>query len=83
MMRLNINQLKKLDQRAKSGNFTSEDCQLLRTLIASHKELINLLKNPDTSLDDVFQYLPSDDNDIAIDGAAGDGIESRPEERHE
>ena len=61
-MSLNINQLKQLERRAKSGRFTSEVRQLLRTRIASHQELINLLKDPNSSLDDLYACLPSEGN---------------------
>lgn len=71
-MRLDINRLKELAQRAKSGRMTSEDRQLLVALIESHRELVNLLKDPDTSLDDLSPYLPRDENDTAADGAASD-----------
>ena len=75
-MPLNINQLKQLDERAKSGQFTPEDCQLLRTLIASHRELVNLLKDPDSTLDDLYACLPSDGNDTLSAGPASDRIDS-------
>ncbi len=82
-MPLDRNELKQLGEQAKSGQFTPEGYQLLRTLIASHRELVNLLKDPDSSLDDVYQYLLSDENDTLTDGPASDRIESLPEAREE
>jgi hypothetical protein len=85
-MPLDIHQLKQLgqlDQRAKSGQMTSEDRQLLMKLIESHIELVSLLKDPNTSLDDVYQYLSPDGNETAIDDAASDRSESLPQDRDE
>ena len=75
-MQLDINQLKRLDQCAKSRQFTAEDYQLLKTLFSTHRELVNLLKDPDTSLDDVYQYLERDENPTSADRPAGDRSES-------
>ena len=74
-MPLNINQLKQLDERAKSEEFTPEDAELVRTLIASHRELVNLLKDPDNTLDDLYPYLPSDGNDTLSADPASDHID--------
>ena len=82
-MQLDISQLKRLDQCAKSGQFTAEEYELLRTFFSSHRELVNLLQDPDTSLDDVFQHLSSDENDTPTDGPDSDRIESFPEGRDE
>ena len=82
-MPLDRNQLKKLQQCAVSGQYTAEDIAVLRTLIRSHTDLINLLKAPDTSLDDVYQYLSRDENDTPIDSPAGDLGESLPDDRDE
>ena len=67
-MRFNIDQLKQLGQRAKSGQMTREDRRLLVALIESHAELVNLLKDPDTSLADLASYLPMDEHDTATAG---------------
>lgn len=76
-MRLDINQLKQLDQRTKSGQMTSEDCRLLVALIESYNiELVSLLKAPDTSLDDPSTYLLSDKHDTATDGVPSDRTNS-------
>ncbi len=82
-MALDIHQLKRLDQRAKSRQFTAEDYQLLRTLLGSHRKLVNLLKDPDTSLDDLYQHLSGDEHDTATDVTASDSLESLPEGRDE
>jgi hypothetical protein len=82
-MRLDDNQLKQLAQRAKSGQMTSEDCRLLQALIKSHTKLVNLLKDPDTSRQDLYEYLPSDENDTPTEGVAGDRSDSLPEAREE
>ena len=47
MMRLNINQLEKLDQQAQSRRFIAEDYQLLMMLLSSHWDLVNSLKDPE------------------------------------
>lgn len=87
MVPLNINQLKqlkRLDQRAQSGQMTSEDFRLLRSLIESHRELVNLLKDPDTSRDDLSAYLPDYENDQTAEGTvAPDCIDSLPEDSDE
>ena len=75
-MPLNINQLKQLEQRAKSGQFTPEDRQLLRRLIASHRELLNLLKDPDSTLEDLYACLPSEKNDRRSTDHVSDRIDS-------
>ena len=83
MMPLDINQLKQLSQRAKSGQLSDEDAQLLGALIQSYKELVDLLKDPSTSQDDLDQYLRSDKNDTAADDAArdrSDSLSQAPEE---
>ena len=82
-MQLDRNQLKKLEQCAESGQYTAEDIAVLKTLIRSHMDLINLLKDPDTSLDDVYQYLSRDENDTPADSSAGDRSESLPDDRDE
>jgi hypothetical protein len=53
------------------------------TLIRSHTDLINLLKDPDTSLEDVYQYLSRDENDTPTDSPAGNRSESLPDDRDE
>ena len=78
-MPLDINQLKQLeqlDQRINSGQHTAEDCRLLRTLIASYGELLNLLKDPDTTLDDIFPHLPDCGRGTAATDGADGGINS-------
>ena len=82
-MGLDDKQLKQLDQRAKSGQMTSEDCRLLQALIKSHPKLVNLLKDSDTSLEDLYEYLPSDENDTTTDGVTGDRSNWLPECREE
>ena len=79
-MLLDRNQLKKLEQCAESGEYTAEDIGVLRALIRSHTDLINLLKDPDTSLDDVYQYLGQDENHTPADSPAADRRESLPDE---
>jgi len=74
-----LKQLEQLEQRAKSEQFTREDCQLVKTLIASHIELVNLLKDPDATLDDVYAYLRTNENDTASDDAASDRRDSPPQ----
>jgi len=82
-MLLDRNQLKKLEQCAKSGQYTAEDIAALKTLICSHTDLMNLLKDPDTSLDDVYQYLSRDENETPTDRPASDRGESLPEDGDE
>ena len=82
-MRLDDNQLRRLAQQAKSRQMTSEDCRLLQALIKSHTKLVNLLKDPDTTRQDLYEYLPSDENDTTIAGVASDRGDSLPESREE
>jgi len=82
-MQLDRNQLKKLEQCAKSGQYTAEDLAVLKTLIRLHMDLRNLLKDPDTSLDDVYQYLSRDENDRPTDRPASDRGESLPSDQDE
>jgi hypothetical protein len=82
-MRLDDNQLKRLAQGAKSRQMTSEDYRLLRVLIKSHIKLIHLLEDPDTSLEDLYEYLPSDNHDTPPVGVASDRNDSLPEAREE
>lgn len=82
-MPLDRSQLNQLEQSAKSGKYTAEDIAVLRTLIRTHTDLINLLKDPDTSLDDVYQYLSRDEHDTPTDSPVGDRGESLPDDRDE
>jgi hypothetical protein len=85
-MPLDTHQLKQLEQlklRAKSEQFTREDGQLVKALIASHIELVNLLKDPDATLDDVYAYLQTNENDTASDDAASDRGNTLPQNRNE
>ena len=75
-MPLDINQLKKLHERAKSRQLTAEDRELVIALIQSYRELVNLLKDPDSTLDDLYACLPSDGNDTLSAGPASDRIDS-------
>lgn len=81
-MRLDIQQLKQLDQRAKLGRMTSEDRRLLVALMDSHVELLNLLKDPNTALD-LAPHLRSDENDTGTAGPANERSDSFPEGRSE
>ncbi len=74
-----INQLKTLPERVKSGQYTAEDCQLLETLIQSYRELMNLLRDPRTSRDDLDQHLRSYEKNTASDDAANDRSGSLPQ----
>lgn len=80
-MRLDIQQLKQLDQRAKLRRMTSEDRRLLVAMIESHVELLNLLKDPNTTLDDLAPHLRSDENDTGTAGPANERRDSFPEGR--
>ena len=76
-----LKQLKQLEQAAKSGQMSSEDRRLLQALIKSHRELVNLLKDPNTSRDDLAAYFPGYENDqTAEDAVAPDHIDSLPED---
>ncbi len=75
-----LKQLKQLEQRANSGQMSSQDFRLLQALIKSHRELVNLLKDPNTSRDDLSVYLPGYENDQTAEGTvASDRIDSLPE----
>ncbi len=83
-MPLNVHQRKQLTQlelRAESEQFTPEDGQLVQALIASHIELVNLLKDPDATLDDVYAYL--NENEMASNDAASDRSDTLLEGRDE
>ena len=73
-----LTQLTQLELRAKSEQFTREDGQLVKALIASHIELVNLLKDPDATLDDVYAYLRTNENHTASDDAASDRSDTLP-----
>ena len=75
-MRLDKNELNQLEQCAKSGQYTAKDIAVLRKLIDIHLDLRNLLKDPDTSLEDVYQYLGRDENHTSPDNPVGDRRES-------
>jgi hypothetical protein len=66
-MPLDDSQLDKLNECAKSGRYTAEDIAVLRTLIRQHTDLIKLLKDPNTSLDDVYRYISQDEGDSPAD----------------
>jgi len=76
-MPLDVHQLKQLEQlelRAKSEQFTREDSQLVKALIASYIDLVNLLKDPDATLDDVYASFKTNENDTASDDATSDRL---------
>jgi hypothetical protein len=79
-MLLDKNELNKLEQCAKSGQYTPEDIAILKKLIDVHLDLRNLLKDPDTSLEDVYRYLGRDENQPSADSPAGDRRESLGDE---
>jgi hypothetical protein len=79
-MLLDENELNKLKQCAKSGKYTAEDIAALRRLIRCHVDLRNLLKDPGTSLDDVYRYLGQDENHTPADSPAGNRREPLPDE---
>lgn len=80
-MQLNINQLKELDQRAKSQQFTKEDYELIKTLVGSYRELVNLIKHPDSRLDELREELRSNEKGITTDAAGSECMGLRPETR--
>lgn len=54
-----LRQLKQLDERAQSERLSSEDRELVMALIKDYIELTDLLKNPETTLDDLSPFLES------------------------
>lgn len=85
-MPLDAHQLKQLNQlelRAHSEQFTREDRQLIKALVASYIGLVNLLKDPDATLDDAYQFLPDDEHDTGCDDDASDRGDSLPDGRGE
>jgi hypothetical protein len=78
-MLLDENELNKLRQCAKSGKYTAEDIAVLKELLDFHIDLRSLLKDPDTSLDDVYRYLERDENQPSADRPAGGRSESLPD----
>jgi hypothetical protein len=78
-----LKQLKQLDERAQSGQMTSEDRQLLRALIAAHTELVDLLEDPDTTLEDFSPFLESYEQYLQAEDAGSEGSDSLPEKREE
>jgi len=85
-MPLDVHQRKQLTQlelRAASEEFTRDDGQLVKTLITSYLELVNLLKDPHATLEDVYAYLRTNENDTASDDAARDRSDTLPEGRDE
>jgi hypothetical protein len=78
-----LKQLKQLDERAQSGQMTSEDRQLLRALIAAHTELVDLLEDPDTTLEDLSPFLESYEQYLQAEDAGSEGRDSLPEKREE
>jgi hypothetical protein len=78
-MLLDKNELNKLERCAKSGQYTPEGIAILKKLIDVHLDLRSLLKDPDTSLDDVYRYLGRDENQPSPDRPAGDRRASPPD----
>lgn len=72
MRLLNKKQLNRLKRCARSGRYTPEDIALLSQAISTHIDLLNLLKDPNTSLEDVYQYLESDESPTSPENPAGD-----------
>ena len=61
-MRLDFNQLKRVKQRAESKQLTSEDYKFLEAVVGSYIEILTLLKDPNTSLDQVYEHVWSFEN---------------------
>ncbi len=80
-MQWDMNQLKELDQRAKSHQFTDEDYEFIKTLVGSYRELVNLVKHPDSRLDELREQLRSDEHGITTDGAGSECMGLLPETR--
>ena len=78
-----LKQLKQLDQRALSGQMTSEDRPLLRALIESYGQLVDLLKDPDTTLEDLAPFLASYEQYLEAADASSEYSDSLPENRNE
>ena len=57
IMRLDFNELKKVKHRAESRQLMPEDYELLEALVRSHIELLTLLKDRSTSLDQLYQHF--------------------------
>lgn len=79
-MLLNKKQRNRLKRCAKSRRYTPEDIALLTQLISTHIDLMKLLKDPNTSLEDVYQYLERDENPTSPDNPAGNLRASRGNE---
>ena len=78
-----LKQLKQLDERAQSGQMTSEDRELLVALIKSHRELVTLLENPDTTLDDLSPFVESYQKYLEAEDVGSERSDSLQENRDE
>ena len=78
-----LKQLKQLDERAQSGQMTSEDRELLVALIKAYSELVNLLENPDTTRDDLSLFVESYEKYLEAEGAGSERSDPLPENRDE
>jgi hypothetical protein len=52
-----LRQLKQLDVRAQADQLASQDRELVMALIKSYIELTDLLKDPDTTPDDLTPFI--------------------------
>jgi hypothetical protein len=52
-----LRQLKQLDVRAQADQLASQDRELVMALIKSYIELTDLLKDPDTTSDDLTPFI--------------------------
>ncbi|MCH5374340.1 MAG: hypothetical protein JJ992_10200 [Planctomycetes bacterium] len=49
---------------------TDDDRRFLATFLREYAELFRLLKDPSTSMDDIYRHLPDEENDTAADDTA-------------
>jgi hypothetical protein len=62
--------LRQLEPQIRSGELTDDDRRFLATFLREYAELFRLLKDPSTSMDDIYRHLPDEENDTAADDTA-------------
>lgn len=69
-MPLDLNKLKETRERAERKQFRKEDYQMMQALVISYSELLEAVKDENTSLDDLRkQFLSSEETDPVDDAA--------------
>lgn len=62
MIPVNLHRLKQMARRLETRQLTAEDYQVVRELIVSYKQLVDSVKDPNTTWDELCERFLSEDD---------------------